>query len=148
MRTQRLDHVDHPLGKDAPGFCGRCEVLWPDSKTDFRGSRLAPKCRACELRQLQGQVIRSEGYLVSVQLQFTLDQVHRRAANETRNERISRSGVNLVGGAELLHSPPADDRDSVAHRHSLGLIVGNVDRRNLKLLLQPLELCSHVKSKV
>src|SRR2546426_11705942 len=73
MRTQRLDHVDHPLGKDAPGFCGRCEVLWPDSKTDFRGSRLAPKCRACELRQLQGQVIRSERYLVSVQLQLTLD---------------------------------------------------------------------------
>ena len=65
-----------------------------------------------------------------------LDQVHARAAEEVRHERVGRPGVERLGRGHLLQPALAHDGDAVAHRHRLDLVVGDVERRGRQPRLQ------------
>ena len=45
-------------------------------------------------------------------------------------------------------SPDAQNRDAVAHRHRLDLVVGDVDRGHAETLLQCLDLAAHVDAEL
>ena len=49
---------------------------------------------------------------------------------------------------DLLQLSLADDRDAVAHRHRLGLVVGHVDRRDAEVVLDPRDLGPHLHSQL
>jgi hypothetical protein len=66
--------------------------------------------------------------------------VHRRAADETGDEQVGRTGVDGLRRAHLLEDAGVEHRDAVPHRHGLDLVVGHVDdgRRQAPLQLDEL----------
>ena len=58
-----------------------------------------------------------------------LQEVHRRAAEEARDEAVVRLLVDVEGPAHLLKLARAQHRQPAAERHGLDLVVRHVDRR-------------------
>src|SRR5207244_4474908 len=67
------------------------------------------------------------------------EEVHRRRADESGHEEIRRALVEILRGVELLDEPFVHDRDAIAHRHRLDLVVRDVDRRPADTLVQLLQ---------
>ena len=61
-----------------------------------------------------------------------LQQVHRRAADEVRHEDVGGPLVHVLRRPHLLQLARRHDRDPVAERHRLDLVVGHVDRRDVQ----------------
>ena len=74
-----------------------------------------------------------------------LQEVHRRRADEARDEQIVRPVVELERRADLLDQAVVHDHDLVGHGHGLDLVVGDVDRRGLQPLVQLLDLGAHLR---
>ena len=72
-----------------------------------------------------------------------LDQVHGRRADERGHEQVRRVVEQLLGRVALLQHAAAHDRDALAERHRLDLVVGDVDRRHAEPLVQARELRPH-----
>ena len=72
-------------------------------------------------------------------------EAHRRAADEAGDERVGRIAVDRVGIADLLQDAVAHDRDAVAHRHRLDLVVGHVDGGRADLALEALDLTTRLR---
>ena len=51
-------------------------------------------------------------------------------------------------GPDLLHHALAQDRDPVAERHRLGLVMGDVDRGDAQAALQPSDLGAHLAAEL
>src|SRR3954454_9134674 len=66
----------------------------------------------------------------------TLDQVHRRRADEARGEGGGGLTVELFRRAVLLDMAVAHQDDAIGHRHRLGLVMGDINHRDAKTLLQ------------
>src|SRR5215217_3637320 len=62
-------------------------------------------------------------------LQAGGDEVHRRAPDKACHEDVIRLVVHDLGGRYLLHLAVPQDHDPVGHRHGLGLVVCDVNRR-------------------
>ena len=73
--------------------------------------------------------------------------VHRWAAQESGDEDVRRSRVDLVGCTDLLQAAPVEDRDPIGHRHGVDLVVGDVQHGGGESLVQPDELCSGLVTK-
>ena len=71
-------------------------------------------------------------------------EAHPGGADEAGDEHVGRRLVDRGGRVDLLEPPLVHDRDPVAHRHRLDLVVGDVDRRRPDLLLQPLDLAARL----
>ena len=63
-------------------------------------------------------------------------QVHGGGADEACDELVGGTLVHLLRGAALLEEAAGEDRDAVAHRQSLGLVVGDVHGGDAELTLQ------------
>ncbi len=72
-----------------------------------------------------------------------LDHVHRRRADELRDEEIAGPVVEIERRADLLDAPVVHDDDAVRHRHRLHLVVRHVDSGGLEPLVQRLDLGAH-----
>ena len=83
-------------------------------------------------------------HLAVHQFQVPPQQVHGRRADEGRHEEVGRAVVELLRRVDLLQLPVAHDRDAVAHRHRLGLVVRDVQRRGAELLVQPRDVRAHL----
>ena len=73
-----------------------------------------------------------------------IEEVHLRRADEACDEEVCRMVENLLRGADLLDEAVAHDDDTVAQRHSLDLVVGNVDEGGVDLLAQLDDLRAHL----
>src|SRR5439155_4600399 len=78
----------------------------------------------------------------------SVDDVHRRAPDELRDEEIGRPLVYGVWRAELLEPAGVEHGDAVAHGHGLGLVVGDEDRCHAELLLKRLELRPRMRAQL
>ncbi len=58
------------------------------------------------------------------------------ASDEAGDEEVERTVVELLRAVDLLQLPLAHDRDAVAHRERLDLVVRDVDRRHAEVVLQ------------
>jgi hypothetical protein len=67
-------------------------------------------------------------------------QVHRRAPDERGDEDVGRGPVDLRRCSQLKQPPLIHDRDPIAERHRLDLVVGDVDRGRRHALMDPSEL--------
>ncbi len=77
-----------------------------------------------------------------------LEHVHGWISDERRDEAVSRAVVDLVRRRELLQLALAHDRHEVGHRHRLGLVVRDVQRRRPEPLLQALDLAAHRRAQL
>ena len=68
--------------------------------------------------------------------------IHRRRADEGRDEAIGGIVVDFRRRSDLPHAAVVDDGDAVAHAHRLDLVVGHVDRGDADPLLELLDLLS------
>ncbi len=57
-------------------------------------------------------------------------------ADEASDELVGGTLVHLLRGAALLEETAGEDRNAVAHRQSLGLVVGDVHGGDAELTLQ------------
>ncbi len=69
-----------------------------------------------------------------------VEQVHRGRADEAGDEDVVGVVVHVARGVALLQVAVLEDRDPVAHRHGLGLVVGDVDRGDAEAALQRSDL--------
>ena len=69
-----------------------------------------------------------------------LDEVHRRRADERRDEQVRGVRVEVLRRVDLLQHAVAQHRDAVAERHRLDLVVRDVDGRRPEPVVQPREL--------
>jgi hypothetical protein len=80
--------------------------------------------------------------------QRRLDEVHRRRADERCDEQVRRLRVEHVRAVDLLYASVAHDGDSLAERHRLDLVVGDVDRRHAEAVVEPCELAAHADAEL
>ena len=67
-------------------------------------------------------------------------QVHRRRADEARDEQVGRRLVELDRRAVLLDAPGVEQQHAIGHRHRLDLVVRDVHHRDAELALQRADL--------
>ena len=79
---------------------------------------------------------------------LSAEEVHRRRADEARDEQVRRLVVELLRPVDLLEHAHAHDRDAVAHRHGLDLVVSDVDRRRAELVLELRDLGPHLDTQL
>ena len=72
------------------------------------------------------------------------DEVHRGRSDELGDEQVARPVVELVRGRDLLEEAVPHHDHAVAHRHRLGLVVRDVDRRDSQVALEPRDLGTHL----
>jgi hypothetical protein len=89
----------------------------------------------------QGDPAGAEARLAALHLR--LDEVHRGRADERRDEQVRRVREQRLRRVALLQHAAAHDRDAVAERHRLDLVVRHVDRRDAEPLVQPAQLRPH-----
>ena len=116
---------------------GRLDRLRADADHDIAGVHRAP---------LHPELLRPErdppvGHAAA-------QQVHRRRPDEAGHEHVDRMLVQALWRVDLLEPPVAHHRDAVAHRHRLGLIVGDVQRRRPQLLVQPRDVRPHLDAQL
>ena len=75
-------------------------------------------------------------------------QVHRRRADEARDEGRGRPVVDVLGRADLLDAAMVQDDDAVRQRHRLDLVVRDVDRGRGHALAQALDLGAHLHAQL
>ena len=85
---------------------------------------------------------------IAFALERSFEDVHRRTAHEARDEEVGRTLIQPLRHVELLQQPPAHDRDAVAHRHRLDLVVRDVHRRDRELSLDAQDLGAHLHAKL
>ena len=64
------------------------------------------------------------------------------------HEHVDRVLVEPLRRVDLLEPPVAHDRDAVAHRHRLGLVVRDVQRRRPELLVQARDVRAHLDAQL
>ncbi len=145
--AHRLDHVDGRL-EVATTLDGAddLDVLRPDPERGVgrRLQRLAG-VRRDGVAELPAAGVPAGRVDELVTLHLDLEEVHRRLADEPRDEPVGRLVVRLQRRRDLLELPVVEDRDPVAHRHRLRLVVGDVDGGRVEILLEPLELRPHLR---
>jgi hypothetical protein len=97
------------------------------------------------LGQLDSEAVVSQHGVARVAVRLGRHEVHRGRADEARDEHVARARVQVLRRADLLQYAQLHDRDAVAHRHRLDLVVGDVDRRRAEPLLEleDLRACGH-----
>ena len=75
-----------------------------------------------------------------------IDEVHRRAADDRRDESVRGHVVDGLWRVHLLKHALAQHRDAVGHAHRLDLVVRDIDERPAEFVLEPLQLRSHLEA--
>src|SRR6187401_2773925 len=128
----------------------RIEILRPDPEDDRlpRGGAYARVVRQRLVGEQKRLRTDRHGDAAVLRLDLRLDQVHRGRADEAGDEEVGRRVVQPLRDVHLLQLAAAHDRDAVAHRHRLDLVVRDVDRRRLELVLQARDVGAHLDAQL
>src|SRR6516162_8120691 len=135
----RLDHQHLGLG----AVLRDDEVLRPDAVDD--GMSVAAVRRR---QQRQTHAVDAREFQAAVGVDPPVEEIHRRRADEARDEQVLRPIVKLERRADLFHQAVMHDHDAVGERHRLDLIMGDVDGRGLQALVQFLDFGAHGDAKL
>ena len=117
---------------------GDGEMFGPDAVDD-----LASVAAAGRGGERQAHAAGAFEFEAAVGADGAFEKVHRRRADEARDEQISRPVVELERRADLLNQPVMHHDDPVGHGHGFDLVVGHIDGRRLQALMQFLDLGAH-----
>ena len=152
LRPERLreQHAATQPRAAAPGERGIVELLRPDADRDTSAD-VAGECRSRRghlLRNGEVLILDARDEIAVGAVDRRLDDVHRRAADEACDEQVLRVAVELLRRVDLLQLTLAHDGDAITHRHRLGLVVRDVDRRRPELALDAPDLRTHLDAKL
>ena len=119
-----------PRSKARPMCSGRTPSMPPAHAAGSTAGPPAPAMIAPPSRRLQRQ------------------QVHRRRADEARDECVRGPLVQLDRRAVLLDAPAVQQDHPVGHRHRLDLVVRHVHHRDAELALQRPDLQPHFRAQL
>ena len=111
----------------------------------------SPLCAATASRRASSGALSESASARSRRLPFSAsrpdrDEVHRRHADDRRDERVDGAVVDVVGRARpAARGRSSQHADPVGHAHRLDLVVGDVDERAAELALQVLQLGAHLQ---
>src|SRR5437868_3978301 len=105
----------------------------------FAGAALANTRSVGRVERKLPAVAADHGF-VPLATDDAVEEIHGWTADEARDEDVGRSIINLVGWADLLHAATGHHHDAIGHSHGFHLIVGDVDDRRRKLVVQPFQL--------
>jgi len=149
LRSHLLDDVDlraelqRPL--DVEREAGVLEVLGAHARDDLaRPSPAAGEAVPQPAFERHGP----ERQTQLAVLETGIDEVHRRRADEARDEEVDRIVVELLRRTDLLEMPAAHDGDPIAEGHGLRLVVRDVERRRAEPLLQARHLAPHLHAQL
>ena len=140
VAAQHLHHES--LAGEGTGIAGfaQAKMFRSDADGHFR-SDLDPASEANVDARAERQ---SNPGLVAVDgRNASLEEIHRRRADEAGDEPVGRILVELERRADLLDAAGIHDHDAVGQGHGLDLIVGDVDHRRGKLALEAGDLDTH-----
>ena len=100
------------------------------------------------VRELQGVAGEVDVYVLALLLKLSVDEVHLRRADEACDEQVARIVVQVLRRVDLLDKTVLHDDDSRSHRHSLDLVVGNVNERRAESLVDLGKLGSHRRTEL
>src|SRR6266851_2484304 len=144
LRTELLGDLD--LGRETHRTGSRAvrkrEVLGPQA--DEHVTRAPADAAGERVRQLD----RPRPELYGYGAQLPLEEVHRRTADEARNERVRGLPVQLLGRVDLLHDALVEHDDPVTERHRLRLVVRDVDRRDAEAPMEIDQLSAHLHAQL
>ena len=129
---------------------GVVEVLGPDADDDGLADVVAQRGPVLEdlwvdRHRLAADRHRADAVVVD---DLAVEQVHRRRADERRDEDVVGMVVERLGRVDLLEDPVLQHRDAVAHRHRLDLVVGDVDRGDAEVALDAGDLGAHLDAEL
>ena len=141
-RAHHFRHV-HARG-DAAGLCEH-DVLRADAERHGAGLHVVAEERGLLiLGEVDLLAADLDGVLVAVALELGVEEVHLRRSDESGNEEVGGLIEHFLRRADLLDEAVAHDDDAVAERHSLDLVVGDVDEGGVDLLAQLDDLGAHL----
>ena len=122
---QLFDHLDRDRQADALGLI---QMLGADAELDGRSER--GRCLQCWQRDSDAAQIKA------LCRHCSGEKIHPGRADEARHERIVRIIMKLHRRTHLLHLPRPQHHDLIGQRHRLGPIMGDLDDRIAKHLMQ------------
>ena len=121
------------------------QMLRPHSEDDRAGRRqLSGHDRDGQRDRDRLGSIHTHREPVAVSNHLPRQQVHRRAAKKTGDERIRRRLVHACRRVHLAYTTLVHDHDTVAQGHRLDLVVGHVEHRGAKSRVQAREFATHL----
>ena len=81
-------------------------------------------------------------------VELRVDEVHRGRADEAGDEQVHRMLVQRLRAVDLLQLALAQHGDAITHRHRLGLVVRDVDRRDAEVVLDARDLGAHLDAQL
>ena len=129
IRAELLEHRDLDVDPRQRRI-GEARVLegsGPDPEDDRAARRRGPV--SAERDPVAAELDR-------VAVEPRLDEVHRRRADEGRDEEVDRARVERLRRVDLLHPAVAHHGDALAERHRLDLVVRDVDGRRAEARVQ------------
>jgi len=144
--AHRLDDSHFPL-LSVLSITAHLDVLRTNAK-EYAAARF-PIARnvECEIDSLERAHPQSAGGSLGA-LNHSFDEVHRRAADESRDEFVGGMVVELHWRRDLLQDSLLEHRDSVAQSQRFGLVVRDVHHRRAELAMEPSELDSRLDAEL
>jgi hypothetical protein len=139
--AQPLDQID---GAGQPGGFGRGQ---PQAlRADPEDQRLGVgDARAVEVKDRRGEIRRADLDRAAVPARPPdRQQVHLRRSDETGDEQVLGTAVDVERPPDLPHLALVEHHDLVGQRHRLDLVVGDVDHSRAQFLVQPRDFHAHV----
>ncbi len=137
--TDRFDHID-PRIETQHCVLGGLQVL----RAHANDHVLAEPDRIDPRRtQRHAPTIGHDQVQAILRVQASLQHIHRRAAEETGHEQIGWAVVQRHRTIDLLDHAILEHHDTLAERHRLDLIVGDVDHGGTELAVQLRDLGAH-----
>ena len=76
--------------------------------------------------------------------ELRLDKVHLRRTDKSGNEKVAGIEVKVIRGINLLNKTALHNNNAGTHCHSLGLVVGNVNKRSTQTLVKLRNFGTHL----
>ena len=94
-------------------------------------------------RKLNGGVAEVQEHFAVILFKLAVNKVHLRSADKACNEQVDRHIVQILRSIHLLNKTVLHNNDSGCHGHSLGLVMGNVNKGGTDSLMDLGKLGSH-----
>ena len=132
--------------EDGAAQCGgivEADVLGANAERQLRLRQVLMHLRHVDRGAVDAQAPRS-----TLEARMNGEEVHWRRADEVGDEHRGRPVVDILRRSELLHDAAIHHRDLVGHRHSLELVVRDVDGGGADAVVELAQLVNHQVAKL
>src|SRR5438477_4361701 len=117
---------------------GETHMLGPDPENEIAFRQPLACSGNCDVTLAEPDRLRA-----GLQAAPKRQEVHRRRADEVRNEERRRPIIDVARARDLLDDTVVHHGDHIGHRHGLELIVGDIDRGCSEPVMQPAQFMDH-----